>query len=227
MAVTQRVKEVIVSLNTPITFQTTDGQTITVRRMLPADVNQLVHIYRHLSEESLYQRFREPVSKLPPMRILEEARALAEAGYRQGKGFLAFADLPGQPGTPVAGARYIRVGEDAAETAITIRDDFQKKGIGTQLLNILIAEARKEGIRTLIANVSANNRAVIKLLSRYPFPQRREHYGPEISIEFDISQEPVNQPDELVRKAMALSLKRQIPPTRSAKTASFAPRGRK
>jgi len=213
--------------DTPITFQTTDGQTIKVRRMLPADVNLLVHIYRHLSEESLYQRFREPVANLPPLRILEEARVLAEAGYTQGKGFLAFADLPGSPGTPIAGARYIRTGKTTAETAITIRDDFQKKGIGTQLLNLIIEEARKDGIQTLVANVSANNRAVIKLLRRYPYPQKREHYGSEISIEFDISQEPVTQPGELVRTAMALGLKRQIPPGHNAKSVKFARRGRR
>ncbi len=213
--------------NTPITFQSTDGQTITVRRMLPADVNLLVHIYRHLSEESLYQRFREPVANLPPLRILEEARILAEAGYTQGKGFLAFADMPGRPGTPVAGARYIRTGNKTAETAITIRDDFQKRGIGTQLLNLIIEEARKDGIRTLIANVNANNRAVIKLLRRYPYPQKREHYGSEISISFDISQEPVNQPGELVRTAMAPGLRRQIPPGRNAKNVKIAQRDRR
>lgn len=208
----------------PITFQTTDGQTITVRRMLPADVNLLVHIYRHLSEESLYQRFQEPVNNLPPLRILEEARLLAETGYTRGKGFLAFADLPGAPGTPVAGARYIRTGNNTAETSITIRDDFQKKGIGTQLLNLIIKEARKEGIRTLIANVSANNRSVIKLLRRYPYPQKREHYGSEISISFDISQEPVTRPDELARTARAPGLRRQIPPGRNAKNAKFVQR---
>ena len=213
--------------DTPITFQTTDGQPIAVRRMLPADVNQLIHIYRHLSEESLYQRFQEPVTNLPPQRILEEARLLAEAGYTQGKGFLAFADTPGRPGAPIAGARYIRTGNNTAETAITIRDDFQKKGIGTQLLNLIIEEARKDGIRTLVANVNANNRSVLKLLSHYPYPQKREHYGSEINIKFDISQEPAIQPGQRVRTTMAPGPRRQFPPGRNAKNAKFVQRGRR
>ena len=208
----------------PITFQTTDGQTVTVRRMLPADVNQLVYIYRRLSPESLYQRFREPVSNLSPMRILEEARALAEAGYSQGAGFLALVDLPEQRGVPIAGVRYIRIGDGVAEIAITVCDDFQKKGVGSQLLDILIEEARKDGVKKLVANVSANNRAVLQMLSRYPYPQKREQVGSEIIIEFDISGKEVNRSAAGGRRAMGPGPKRRIPPMRSARNAAFAPR---
>ncbi len=166
---------------TPITFQAADGQTIMVRRMLPADVNLLVHIYRHLSAESLYQRFREPVANLSPLRVLEEARELAESGYTRGKGFLTFADLPNATGVPVAGARYIRTGENTAEASITIRDDFQRKGIGSRLLNLLIEEARRDGIHTLTANIGANNNAVLRLLSHCVYPQKRERFGSEFT----------------------------------------------
>lgn len=170
-------------------FKTTDGRTVTVRRMLPADVNHLVTLYRHLSPETLYARFQEPAANLPPWRVLNEARALAENGYRQGQGVLAFVDIAGQGPTPVAAARYIRLSPDAAETSITVRDDFQRQGIGRHLLAILAEEARKEGITKLIANVSATNRGVLKLLSRAPYPAKREHYGPEMSVELDLTRD--------------------------------------
>jgi len=191
-----------------ITFQTTDGQTIRVRRMLPADVNQLAFIFKHLSQDTIYMRFREPAFQLTPLQVLQEARSLAEAGYRKGKGFLAFADLPDHPGTPIGGARYIRVGDDAAEVAITIRDDFQRKGVGIHLMNILIEEARRDGVRKLIAHVDANNRAVLGLLNRYQLPHHREQSGSEITFEFDLSQAPFNQPDGFLRKTRALAPKR-------------------
>ncbi len=207
----------------PITFQTTDGQTVTVRRMLPADVNQLVYIYRQLSPESFYQRFREPASNLSPMRILEEARALAEAGYNQGAGFLAFVDLPERRGVPIAGARYICIGDDVAEVAITVCDAFQKRGVGARLLAILIEEALRESVRRLVANVDANNSAVLQLLNRYTYPQKREQVGSEILIEFDISQEGVSHSASTGRKATGPGPKRRIPPVHNARIAAFAP----
>ena len=191
-----------------ITFQTTDGQTVRVRRMLPADVNQLAYIFKYLSPDTVYMRFREPAFQLTPLQVLQEARSLAEAGYRRGKGFLAFVDLPERPGTPIGGARYVRVGDDAAEVAVTIRDDFQRKGVGTQLLNILIEEARRDGVRRLIAHVDANNRAVLGLLNRYPLPHRREQQGSEITFEFDLTRPPFNQPNEFLRITRALAPKR-------------------
>ena len=209
-----------------ITFRTTDGQLVRVRRMLPADVNLLVDIFRHLSADSTYLRFREPATQLPPLRILEEARALAQAGYSQGKGFLAFVDLPERRGVPIAGARYIRTGEDIAEVAITVRDDFQNKGVGTQLLRIIIDEARRDGIRYLVAHVSAQNRAALKLLQRYPFPQQRTYDGSEITIIVDISANEVNSLDESWQTTREPGPKPQNPPEHNAKSAMLAPQGR-
>ncbi len=211
---------------TPITFQTHDGQTVKVRRMLPADVNQLVDIFRHLSAESIYQRFREPTAQLSPIRILEEARALAQAGYSRGKGFLAFAHLPQRRGAPIAGARYIRTGEDAAEVALTVRDDFQRRGVGTALLRILIEEARRDGIRYLTAQVSANNRAALSLLRSYSFPQQRTYDGPEMTIVFDVSQDGV-RPNAFWQTAMGRDQRLQIRPARSAQNAAPVPPDRR
>jgi acetyltransferase len=202
----------------PITFKTNDGQTITVRRMLPADINQLVYIYRNLSSESLYQRFRESATNITPMRVLEEARTLAESGFTRGKGFIAYADLPGRKGAPIAGARYIRTGEDTAEVAITVCDAFQKKGVGSQLLEILFEEARKDGIRTLTANVNANNEAVLRLMSRFHYPQEIERYGSELTITYDLSGDDVNQTDANAGKATAPGPKRRIRPLRNVRS---------
>ncbi|HEY80703.1 MAG TPA: GNAT family N-acetyltransferase [Anaerolineae bacterium] len=199
-----------------LTFQTRDGQKVIVRRMLPADVNHLARIYRHLSPESLYLRFQEPATNLPPLRVLEEARKLAESGYTQGKGFLAFVETPGRGYEPIAGARYLRIGPDAAEVSITVRDDFQRKGVGKQLLALTLREARKAGIRKLVANVSAQNRAILQLLNQFPLPIQRERFGPELYIEADISNLEFIEPTITFETATAPAPRRRSPPTRSA-----------
>jgi len=198
------------------TFSTRDGQKVVVRRMLPADVNHLVHIYRHLSPESLYLRFHEPVANLTPMQVLEEARKLAESGYTRGKGFLAFVEHPGRGREPIAGARYLRVGEDAAEVSITVRDDFQRKGVGSQLLLLLLREARRDGIRKLIANVSAQNRAILQLVNQLSLPTHWERFGPELYLEVDISDSNLIKSGIIFGKPTAPGPRRRSPPVRSA-----------
>ncbi len=204
------------------TFRTKRGQWVRVREMLPADVNHLVHLYRHLSPESLYARFQEPATDLHPMRVLEEARQLAESGYRQGKGLLAFVDLPGQPGVPIAGARFVRVAPGVAEISITVRDDYQGQGVGSHLVGLLIQEARKQGIHTIIAHVQAYNRAAMSLIHRYGLPYTRQHYGPEVYLEIDISSVPINgtiPPFETAREPV------RVPPARPARIADIASSG--
>ncbi len=205
-----------------MTFKLRDGRTVRVRRMLPADVNHLVHIYRYLSPESLYLRFQEPAANLPPIRVLEEARRLAESGYTQGKGFLAFVDLPGKPGAPIAGARYVRVSPEAAEISITVRDDFQRQGVGSNLLTILLREARSEGIRKIIANVSVQNQAILHLLNRFPWPIRKERYGPELYIEADISAVTITEKAPSYENSMAPTRSPRIQPGRNVKSAPTA-----
>jgi len=59
-------------------------------------------------------------------------------------------------------ARYIRNADDpqAAEIAVTILDDWQGRGLATELLARLSDRARQEGIRRFTALADADNVAV-------------------------------------------------------------------
>ncbi len=63
-------------------------------------------------------------------------------------------------------ARYIRHAEDprAAEIAVTIVDDRQGRGLGTELLARLTGRARHEGIHRFTALVADDNIAMAGLL---------------------------------------------------------------
>ena len=69
-------------------------------------------------------------------------------------------------GRGVGIARYIRDAEDpqAAEIAVTIVDDWQGRGLGTELLTRLSRRARSEGIHRFTALVAADNVAMAGLL---------------------------------------------------------------
>jgi RimJ/RimL family protein N-acetyltransferase len=63
-------------------------------------------------------------------------------------------------------ARYVRDAGDphAAEIAVTIVDDWQGRGLGTELLTRLSGRARSEGIHRFTALVAEDNTAMAGLL---------------------------------------------------------------
>jgi GNAT superfamily N-acetyltransferase len=69
-------------------------------------------------------------------------------------------------GRGVGIARYVRDADDpqAAEIAVTIIDDWQGLGLGTELVAQLPERARSEGIRRFTALVTADNPAMAGLL---------------------------------------------------------------
>jgi GNAT superfamily N-acetyltransferase len=69
-------------------------------------------------------------------------------------------------GRGVGIARYVRDTDDpqAAEIAVTIIDDWQGRGLGTELVAQLSERARSEGIRRFTALVAADNPAMARLL---------------------------------------------------------------
>src|SRR5277367_3682953 len=89
-------------------------------------------------------------------------------------------------GRGVGIARYIRDAEDpqAAEIAVTIVDDWQGRGLGTELLARLSDRARSEGIRRFTALVSADNTAMARLLQNMGAELVR--YGPG-NVDYEIT----------------------------------------
>src|SRR5207244_1235895 len=61
-------------------------------------------------------------------------------------------------------ARFVRAAEDpaTAEVAVAVTDEWQRRGLGTALLQDLAARARQEGITRYSAPVLADNNAMLE-----------------------------------------------------------------
>lgn len=63
---------------------------------------------------------------------------------------------------------------NTAEVAFAVRDDYQNKGIGTELLSFLTTQAKKEGLHGFTAEVLLENRSMIHVFEKMNFDMRKK-----------------------------------------------------
>jgi GNAT superfamily N-acetyltransferase len=136
-----------------------DGSVALIRRVRTGDAPLLADGFARLSRESRQLRF---LSGKPNL-TRAELRYFTEIDHHDHE---ALGALDPADGRGLGIARYIRNVEDreGAEVAVTVVDEWQRRGLGTELLSRLADRARQEGIRHFTALVAADNVAVVGLL---------------------------------------------------------------
>ncbi len=162
-------------ISLPTTFTLPNGQPVTIRPIRPGDAALLVEMFHHLSERTRRLRFHSYTGSLPEERIWCDAIALSDLDpARQAALVAVHQDDAGEHIVGVA--RFARAAADAveAEAAIVVRDDFQRMGLGTRLLTMLVPVARSMGIQRLFAWIMAENRHMLQLIQKADLPIHRE-----------------------------------------------------
>lgn len=138
-----------------------DGAPVLVRPIGPADRQLIKEGFLSLSEESRLRRFLVPTSILTE----QELDRLTHLDYWDHFAWGALRSDPPREGIGVA--RYVRLpGEPrVAEAAVTVLDDYQRRGLGTLLLGLLSAAALTAGIVAFRAFVSEENVPMRTLLA--------------------------------------------------------------
>ena len=136
-----------------------DGSTVLIRQVRSADAPLVADGFARLSARSRRLRFLTPKKELSPA----ELRYFTDVDHHDHE---ALGALDRAGGRGVGIARYVRDADDpqAAEIAVTIVDDWQGRGLGTELVAQLSERARSEGIRRFTALVAADNPAMAGLL---------------------------------------------------------------
>lgn len=169
-------------------FRAENGLLVCVRSLRPDDVEHLIDLFQHLGPESRYRRFNISLTDPDPELVRQEAQAMADIDPARGRGWLAFADLPDQPEACVAGIRCIRTDANVAEVSLTVRDDVQGVGIGTELMRIIGRHAYEAGIRKVVGYVQSDNRPLWRSLRQLGAPMERELHGAETYVEVDLEE---------------------------------------
>ena len=139
-----------------------DGSEVTIRKLTPRDAPVLAEAFERLSPQSRDLRFLSAKPRLSS----NDLQYLTDV---DGHLHEALGAVDKATGRGVGVARFVRLDADApvAEVAVTVVDDWQRRGLGTLLLERLSERARAEGIERYTALVSGENRAIVGLLDAH------------------------------------------------------------
>jgi GNAT superfamily N-acetyltransferase len=141
-----------------------DGARVRIRPIMPSDKDGLAQAVERASPELRYRRFMAPIHRLTEAQL----RYLTEIDYVDHFAWLAIAaDEPDEPGIGVA--RYVRLADehDAAEAAVAVLDAYQRRGLGTLLLEALALRATQNGIKRFRGTALATNSQILDLLTAF------------------------------------------------------------
>jgi RimJ/RimL family protein N-acetyltransferase len=132
----------------------------------------LLEAFGRLSDESRYRRFFGPAPSLTDHVLAY----LTEVDHRDHSALIAFEPNRGRV---IAVARYARRAdlEATADIAVTVVDEWQGRGVGREMLSLLIARATHAGFECLSASVLATNRPMLGLLAWHGFLTARVEMG--------------------------------------------------
>jgi len=181
-----------------------DGATLRLRPPTRADTEGLLDFFRALSRRSLYLRFHG-FPRLGP----ELVEQLLDPDWSERGALLGTFAENGRERI-VAVANYERLRDPrVAEAAFAVADEYQRRGIGTRLVEQLARYAGRQGIERIVAEVMAENRDMLGVFEALGFELSRELSGGEIEIEFPIAttEEYETRVDERDHVAVIASLR--------------------
>ena len=149
------------------TYRTTkDGLNIFIRPIKISDEPLLKDFVYSLSDQSMYRRFMSVRKDMPHERLQD----LVIIDYTREVAILVFTTQDEKKELILGvGRYYIDPGMHTAEVAFAVRDDYQKRGIGTELLAYLTYLAKREGLLGFTAEVLAENRPMLHTFEKGGF----------------------------------------------------------
>jgi ribosomal protein S18 acetylase RimI-like enzyme len=130
-----------------------------------------------MSDETLYHRFFVVKRHFSE----KETAHFLNIDFVNHVALVVLADGSGKKATIGAG-RYIVIDAGRAEAAFAVIDECQGQGIGSALMRHLAAIGRQAGLRELIAEVLAENAAMLKVFEKSGLKMSARREGPYVHV---------------------------------------------
>src|SRR5437764_51511 len=155
-----------------------DGSTLRLRAPLAEDADALLEFFAGLSDQSRYRRFHGFAAVGPKL-----VEPVLEPDWEERGALLGSLD-----GRVAALANWVRLRDPrAAEVAFTVADEYQRRGIGTRLLERLAERAAEAGIEEFVADVLPDNDAMLGVFRDAGFHVTRISEQGTLDIRFPVA----------------------------------------
>ena len=162
-----------------------DGTKITIRPIRPDDATRLQEGFKRLSPDTIYLRFLEAYNEMTDA----QAQEYATVDYQERMALVGAVQEDGEERLVVV-ARYALIDKEpgAAEAAIVVRDDYQRRGLGTIAMERLARYARDHGVEYFYGTILMSNFKILHFIERSGLPFERKMLEPgtwEVRVRFD------------------------------------------
>ncbi|MFC4021922.1 GNAT family N-acetyltransferase [Micromonospora sp. GCM10011542] len=157
-----------------VTLVLPDGAELGVRPSGADDLTGLVELHEGCSARSRHRRYLGGAAAPARLRrLLEPSRGLT---------LIATAAGPDPAAESVVAMANLLGEGDEAEVALLVRDDWQRRGIGSALLRRLVRHADRAGYAALVLHVQAENTPMLRTLRRLRRPHSAERDGALLTL---------------------------------------------
>lgn len=145
------------------------GKELTIRPIRPEDEPQMGTFNQTISPGSIYLRYFRPMS--PEQLVSHEQLArMCFIDYDREISLVAEKSEGRKKQEIIAMGQLTKLhGSEDAEFAILVRDNFQRTGLGTELLTRLLDVARDEGLKRVVAEILPQNEGMRRVCKKLGF----------------------------------------------------------
>jgi acetyltransferase len=168
---------------------TKDGMPVEIRPIRPEDEPLLVKFHETLSERSVSLRYFHPM-KLSTRVAHDRLTRICFNDYDRELALVATRKDPWTSTPEILGVgrlSRLRAVEAEAEFAVLINDQYQGRGLGTELVGRLLEVARAEGLRRVHADILPDNREMQRVCEKLGFTLSRSIDEPVVRAAIDLN----------------------------------------
>ncbi len=160
-----------------------NGKVIEIRPLLPSDEFEYRSFFYSLQDETIYSRFFHYRRIFSHEKVQKE---VANVDYSKNMTLIGLVSEGGHKEIMAIGS-YAEGGDNRAEVAFVVREDYQGLGIGSHLLSSLESIAVENGYRGFAATVLKTNKGMIRVFQkRYP-DARMSWSGGDVELTMDFA----------------------------------------
>jgi acetyltransferase len=159
-----------------------DGTPVKIRPMKPEDEPLVADFLAACSEETIYFRYFRRIKKWTHDMLIR----FTQNDYDRELGLMAVGAPPG-PEVMMGVSRLATTPDrQDAEFALIVADPWHGKGLGSKLMERIIAAAREMGVKRLRGDVLSGNHPMLSLMSKLGFVLKKDKEGETVQVEMTL-----------------------------------------